>query len=101
MVTKSMDIHNSILLTTIRNLGEQSKESYVILDAKTNCILECNECFCMLINASHTEILKKDYFEMLSNQLQTTTVEMIKEKIHSGAMVTAKLHHHRFEKPPF
>lgn len=101
MVTKSMDIHNSILLTTIRNLGEQSKESYVILDAKTNCILECNESFCMLINASHTEMLKKDYFEMLSNQLQTTSVEMIKEKIHSGAMVTAKLHHHRFEKPPF
>ena len=101
MVTKSMDIQNTILLTTIRNLGEQSKEGYVILDAKTNSILECNDAFCLLTNATCSQILKKDYFTMLSNELQTTKIEMIKEKIHSGAMVTEKLHHHRFDKSPF
>ncbi|MFJ7668498.1 EAL domain-containing protein [Lysinibacillus sp. NPDC097195] len=101
MVSKSMDRQNNILLTTIRNLGEQSKESYIILDAKSHLIVECNNAFCMLTNTLRSEILNKDYFTMLSNDLQTATVDMIKEKIHSGAMVTTKLHHQRFDKQPF
>lgn len=101
MVTKSMDVQKNILLTTIRNLGEQSKESYVILDANTNFIVECNNSFCMLTNAIRSQILETDYFAMFSSGLQTTMLEKIKEKIHSGAMATEKLHHHRFEQPPF
>lgn len=34
MVTKSMDIQNEMLLNTIRKLGDNSKESYVIFDVK-------------------------------------------------------------------
>jgi len=101
MVSKSMDIQNNILLTTIRNLGEQSKESYIIVDAKTHLIVECNNAFCMLTNTMRSQILNKDYFTMLSNDLQTSTIDMIQEKIHSGAMMTTKLHHQRFDKQPF
>ncbi|EON74019.1 EAL domain-containing protein [Lysinibacillus sphaericus] len=102
MIAKSMDIQNNSLLTTVRKLGDNSKESYVILDAKnSHSILECNDSFCKLTNSTSSQLRDKDYFSMLPNEVQMTTIEMIKTKVHNGAMVQAKLHHNCFEKPPF
>ncbi|OXS76943.1 phytochrome-like protein cph2 [Lysinibacillus sp. KCTC 33748] len=101
MVTKTMSIENEILLNTIRRLGDHSKESYVIFDATNNhCVLECNDSFCTLTNTTRSEIINSDYFAWLSNEEQTT-VEKIKQKIHSGVLVQAKLHHSCFDKPLF
>ncbi len=102
MVTKSMNIQHEMLLNTIRKLGDNSKESYVIFDATNNhCVLECNDSFCVLTNTTRSQLLNHDYFSLLSNEEQMTTIEMIKQKIHSGVMVQAKLHHSCFDKPPF
>ncbi|MGG2052972.1 EAL domain-containing protein [Lysinibacillus pakistanensis] len=102
MVTKSMDIQNEMLLNTIRKLGDNSKESYVIFDVRNNHkILECNDSFCALTNTTHTQIVESDYFSLLLNEEQKATIEMIKQKIHSGVMVQAKLHHKCLDKPPF
>lgn len=101
MVTKTMSIENEILLNTIRRLGDHSKESYVIFDATNNhCVLECNDSFCTLTNTTRSQIINSDYFALLSNEEQTT-VEKIKQKIHSGVLVQAKLHHSCFDKPLF
>lgn len=97
-----MDIQNEMLLNTIRKLGDNSKESYVIFDVKNNHkILECNDSFCALTNTTHTQIVENDYFSLLLNEEQKATIEMIKQKIHSGVMVQAKLHHKCFDNPPF
>ncbi|MGE7092666.1 EAL domain-containing protein [Lysinibacillus sp. NPDC048646] len=102
MIAKARDLQNNILLTTIRKLGDNSEESYVIFDAKKNySIIDWNDSFCKLTNATSSQILNKDYFSMLPSKMQMTTIEMIKEKVHNGAMVKAKLHHNCFEKPPF
>lgn len=67
MVTKSLDIENDVLLSSIRKLGDNSKESYVIFDATNHHgILACNDSFCMLTNASRSQILNTDYFSWLS-----------------------------------
>jgi len=101
MVTKSLDIDNDVLLNSIRKLGDNSKESYVIFDATNHhYILECNDSFCSLTNASRSQILKTNYFSWLSDE-KKTTIEMIKEKIHNGIIVQAKLHHKGIDKPPF
>jgi len=101
MVTKTMIIEHEMLLNTIRRLGDNSKESYVIFDATNNhCVLECNDSFCTLTNSTRSQILNNDYFSWMSNEEQAT-IEMIKAKIHSGVMVQAKLHHSCFDKPPF
>ncbi|WP_107947522.1 EAL domain-containing protein [Lysinibacillus parviboronicapiens] len=101
MIAKSMDIQNNSLLTTIRKLGVNANESYVIFDVKNNfSIIECNDLFCKLTNSTSSQILNKDYFSMLAKE-QMSTIEMIKEKVHNGAMVQAKLHHNCFGKPPF
>ena len=42
-----------------------------------------------------------DYFELLSNEVHTADVDTIKEKIHSGTMIQAKLHHNSYNRPPF
>ncbi|MFJ7734218.1 EAL domain-containing protein [Lysinibacillus sp. NPDC097231] len=97
-----MNIQHEMLLNTIRKLGDNSKESYVIFDATNNhCVLECNDSFCVLTNTTRSQLLNHDYFSLLSNEEQMTTIEMIKQKIHSGVMVQAKLHHSCFDKPPF
>ncbi len=96
-----MIIEHEMLLNTIRRLGDNSKESYVIFDATNNhCVLECNDSFCTLTNSTRSQILNNDYFSWMSNEEQAT-IEMIKAKIHSGVMVQAKLHHSCFDKPPF
>ncbi|MFJ3388237.1 EAL domain-containing protein [Lysinibacillus sp. NPDC086135] len=101
MVTNTMIIEHEMLLNTIRRLGDNSKESYVIFDAtNNNCILECNDSFCTLTNTTHSQIINIDYFSLMSNEEQTT-IEMIKNKIHSGAIVQEKLHHSCFDKSPF
>lgn len=101
MVTKTMFIENEMLLNTIRKLGDNSKESYVIFDATNNhCVLECNDYFCTLINTTRSKIINNDYFSLLGNEEQTT-IEKIKQKIHSGVIVQAKWHHNCFDKPPF
>ena len=38
---------------------------------------------------------------MAINGRKMTTIEMIKEKIHNGIMVQAKLYHNGIDKPPF
>ncbi|MGE7672074.1 EAL domain-containing protein [Lysinibacillus sp. NPDC094403] len=102
MVTKMMFIENEMLLNTIRRLGDNSRESYVIFDVTNNhCILECNDSFCTLTNSTRSQIINNDYFSLMSNEEQMTTIETIKQKIHSGVMVQAKLHHSCFDKPPF
>ncbi|WP_285396848.1 EAL domain-containing protein [Lysinibacillus sp. fls2-241-R2A-57] len=102
MVTKEMVVENEMLLNTIRRLANNSKERYVIFDATNNhCVLECNDSFCVLTNTTRSQIINNDYFSLLSNEEQMTTIEMIKQKIHSGVMVQAKLHHSCFDKPPF
>ncbi len=101
MVTKSLDVDNDVLLNSILKLGDNSKESYVIFDATNHHnILECNESFCNLTNASRSQILKTNYFSWLTDE-KMTTIKMIKEKIHNGIMVQAKLHHNGINKPPF
>lgn len=101
MVTKSLDIDNDVLLNSILNLGDNSKESFVIFDATNHhSIVECNESFCSLTNASRSQILKTNYFTWLSDE-KKTTIKKIKEKIHNGIMVQAKLHHKGINKPPF
>lgn len=101
MVTKAMIREREMLLNTIRRLGDNSKESYVIFDAtKNHCVVECNDFFCTLTNTTRSQIINSDYFSLMSNEEQTT-IEMIKDKIHSGVMVQAKLHHSCFDKPPF
>lgn len=46
VTTNTMIIEHEMLLNTIRRLGDNSKESYVIFDAtNNNCILECNDSF--------------------------------------------------------
>ncbi|WP_338652496.1 EAL domain-containing protein [Lysinibacillus sp. Y5S-8] len=102
MVTKSLDIENDVLLSSIRKLGDNSKESYVIFDATNHHgILACNDSFCMLTNASRSQILNTDYFSWLSIDEKKTTIKMIKEKIHNGIMVQAKLYHNGINKSPF
>lgn len=102
MVTKSLNTDYDVLLNSIRKLGNNSKESYVIFDAtKHHCILECNDSFCMLTNAARSQVLNTDYFSWLSMDEKKTTIEMIKEKIHNGIMVQAKLYHNGINKPPF
>ncbi|SCY57046.1 sensor domain-containing protein [Lysinibacillus fusiformis] len=101
MVTKSLDVDNDVLLNSILKLGDNSKESYVIFDATNHhIIVECNEFFCNLTNASRSQILKTNYFAWLSDE-KMTTIKMIKEKIHNGIMVQAKLHHKGINKPLF
>ena len=101
MVTKTMSIENEIILNTIRRLGDHSKESYVIFDATNNhCVLECNDSFCTLTNTTRSQIINSDYFAWLSNEEQIT-VDKIKQKLHSGVLVQAKLHHSCFDKPLF
>ncbi len=101
MVTKSLDIDNDALLNSILNLGDNSKESFVIFDATNHhSIVECNESFCSLTNASRSQILKTNYFTWLLDE-KKTTIKKIKEKIHNGIMVQAKLHHKGINKPPF
>ncbi|GAB0168989.1 EAL domain-containing protein [Lysinibacillus sp. CTST325] len=101
MTTKTMIIEHEMLLNTIRRLGDNSKESYVIFDATNNhCIVECNDSFCALTNTTRSQIINNDYFSLMSNEEQTT-IEMIKDKIHSGVIVQAKLHHSCFDKSPF
>jgi len=102
MVTKSLNTDYDVLLNSIRKLGNNSKESYVIFDAtKHHYIVECNDSFCMLTNAARSQILNTDYFSWLSMDEKMTTIEMIKEKIHNGIMVQAKLYHNGIDKPPF
>ncbi len=102
MVTKSLDIDHNVLLNSIRKLGDNSKESYVIFDATDyQCILECSDSFCTLTNASRSQILNTNYFSWLSMDEEKTTIEMMKEKIHNGIMVQAKLTHNTFSKHPF
>lgn len=63
MVTKSLDIDHDVLLNSIRKLGDNSKESYVIFDATNcQCILECSDSFCTLTNASRSQILNTNFF---------------------------------------
>ncbi|MFA1737556.1 sensor domain-containing protein [Lysinibacillus fusiformis] len=101
MVTKSIGVDNDVLLNSIIKLGDNSKESYVIFDATNyHIIVECNEFFCNLTNASRSQILKTNYFSWLSDE-KMTTIKMIKEKIHNGIMVQAKLHHKGINKPLF
>ncbi|MEB2279991.1 EAL domain-containing protein [Lysinibacillus xylanilyticus] len=101
MVTNTMIIEHEMLLKTIRRLGDNSKESYVIFDAtNNNCILECNDSFCTLTNTTRSQIINIDYFSLMSNEEQTT-IEIIKNKIHSGAIVQEMLHHSCFDKSPF
>ncbi|MDD1503277.1 EAL domain-containing protein [Lysinibacillus sp. CNPSo 3705] len=101
MVTNTMIIEHEMLLNTIRKLGDNSQESYVIFDAtNNNCILECNDSFCTLTNTTRSQIINIDYFSLMSNEEQTT-IEMIKNKIHSGAIVQEKLQHSCFDKSPF
>ncbi|MFJ6209369.1 EAL domain-containing protein [Lysinibacillus sp. NPDC092081] len=101
MVTKTMFIENEMLLNTIRRLGDNSKESYVIIDATNNhCVLECNDSFCTLTNTTRSKIINNDYFSWMGNEEQTT-IEKIKQKIHSGVIVQAKWHHNCYDKPPF
>lgn len=101
MVTNTMIIEHEMLLNTIRKLGDNSQESYVIFDAtNNNCILECNDSFCTLTNTTRSQIINIDYFSLMSNEKQTT-IEMIKNKIHSGAIVQEKLQHSCFDKSPF
>ncbi|WP_155593632.1 EAL domain-containing protein [Lysinibacillus cavernae] len=102
MVTKSLGIDHDVLLNSIRKLGDKSKESYVIFDAiNHHCILDCNDSFYMLTNSSRSQVLNTDYFSWLSVDEKKTTIEMIKEKIHNGIMVQAKLYHNGINKPPF
>ena len=50
MVTKSLNTDYDVLLNSIRKLGNNSKESYVIFDATNHhCILECNDSFVCLL----------------------------------------------------
>lgn len=101
MATKTMVAEHEMLLNTIRRLGDNSRESYVIFDATNNhCVLECNDSFCTLTNSTRSHILNNDYFSFMSNEEQTT-IKMIKDKIHSGVMVQTKLDHSCFDKPPF
>lgn len=101
MVTNTMIIEHEKLLNTIRRLGDNSKESYVIFDAtNNNCILECNDSFCTLTNTTRSQIINIDYFSLMSNEEQST-IEIIKNKIHSGAIVQEKLRHSCFDKSPF
>ncbi|MEY9977800.1 EAL domain-containing protein [Lysinibacillus sp. RC79] len=101
MVTKTMYIENEMLLNTIRRLGDNSKESYVIFDATNNhCVIECNNSFCTLTNTTRSKIINNDYFLLMGNEEQTT-IEKIKQKIHSGVIVQAKWHYNCFDKPPF
>ncbi|WP_223552728.1 EAL domain-containing protein [Lysinibacillus sphaericus] len=102
MVTSTKVMEDEVLLNTIRRLGNNSKERYVIFDATNNhCVLECNDSFCVLTNTTRSQLINTDYFSLLSNEEQMTTIEMIKQKIHSGVMVQAKLHHSCFDKPSF
>lgn len=101
MATKTMVVEHEMLLNTIRRLGDNSRESYVIFDATNNhCVLECNDSFCTLTNSTRSHIINNDYFSFMSNEEQTT-IKMIKDKIHSGVMVQTKLDHSCFDKPPF
>ncbi len=101
MATKTMIVEHEMLLNTIRRLGDNSRESYVIFDATNNhCVLECNDSFCTLTNSTRSHIINNDYFSFMSNEEQTT-IKMIKDKIHSGVMVQTKLDHSCFDKPPF
>lgn len=101
MVTNTKIIEHEMLLDTIRRLGDNSKESYVIFDAtNNNCILECNDSFCTLTNTTRSQIINIDYFSLMSNEEQTT-IETIKNKIHIGAIVQEKLQHSCFDKSPF
>lgn len=96
-----MVVEHEMLLNTIRRLGDNSRESYVIFDATNNhCVLECNDSFCTLTNSTRSHIINHDYFSFMSNEEQTT-IKMIKDKIHSGVMVQTKLDHSCFDKPPF
>ena len=55
MVTKSLNTDYDVLLNSIRKLGNNSKESYVIFDAtKHHYIVECNDSFvCLLMLHVH------------------------------------------------
>ena len=55
MVTKSLNTDYDVLLNSIRKLGNNSKESYVIFDAtKHHYIVECNDSFvCLLMPHVH------------------------------------------------
>lgn len=93
---------NEHLLASIYRLGENSKKSYVVFDVKTNhSILGCNDSFCELTNYSTTQLQNMDYFALLSNEVHTADIDTIKEKIHSGTMIQAKLHHDSYNRPPF
>ncbi|GLC87929.1 bifunctional diguanylate cyclase/phosphodiesterase [Lysinibacillus piscis] len=102
MITNSLEIQNEMLLKAICNLAENSKKGYVIFDATNNYnIVACNNYFCILTNMEHSQIINQDYFELLFQEEQVATLEMIKQKIHSGVMVQAKLYHDRLEKSAF
>ena len=102
MMMRQVIQHNDHLLDSIYRLGEKSKKSYVVFDVKANHnILGCNDSFCELTNYSTTQLQGMDYFELLSNEVHTADVDTIKEKIHSGTMIQAKLHHNSYNRPPF
>ena len=93
---------NDYLLASIYRLGENSKKSYVVFDVKANhSILHCNDSFCELTNFSAAKLKGMDYFSLLSNEVQTTDVDTIKEKLDFGTMIQAKLHHNSHNRPPF
>lgn len=93
---------NDHLLASIYRLGENSKKSYVIFDVKANhSVLHGNDSFCELTNYSAAQLKGMDYFSLLSNEEQMVDVDTIKEKLHYGTMIQAKLNHNCYNKPPF
>ena len=93
---------NDQLLASIYKLGENSKKSYAVLDAKDNhSILYCNDSFCTLTNYTIEQLKGMDYFSLLSQGAETSDVNRIKQKIYSGTMIQAKLHHNSFDRAPF
>ena len=102
MMMRQVTSQNDHLLASIYKLGENSKKSYVVFDASASySILDCNDSFCEMTNYSTMQLVGMDYFSLLSNEVQTENIETIKEKIHCGTMIQAKLHHNSYNRTPF
>ncbi|MFJ7952355.1 EAL domain-containing protein [Lysinibacillus sp. NPDC096418] len=93
---------NDYLLASIYRLGKNSKNGYVVFDAKANySVLDCNNSFCEMTNYSTEQLKGIDYFSLLSQEAQIADVEMIKEKICNGTMIHMELYHDSYNRPPF